>query len=392
MIGIKTIISATATALLVLINIQLVAQDCWPSFRGDAQFSGRSEAAIPRDPSLLWTFKTSDAVKAAPVVCNGVIVVGSADGNVYGITLDGKLKWKINTGSGIEAPAMIQNEIAYVGNYEGKVFAIEVATGRTLWTYATEGQIMGAVNYWEPGSGGRSSAGKSTTGKSGPVGGGVVVVGSYDYYLHGIDAATGKGLWKYEADNFLNGAPAIFDGVAVFGGCDGLLHQVRVKDGTLVSRKEVASYIAGSVAVDKGITYVGDYDGKFTCMELSSGRELWSFKDDATDLPFIAAPSLSNDRVYIGSRDRHVYSFDKKSGKLVWKVNAGGRVDAAPVLVKEELIVATMRGDLLIMNAADGLTRWSYELGSGVTGNPAVIDGYIIAGADDGRIYCFGKK
>jgi hypothetical protein len=44
----------------------------------------------PPEPALLWTFKTSDAVKAAPVVCNGVIVVGSADGNVYGITLDGK--------------------------------------------------------------------------------------------------------------------------------------------------------------------------------------------------------------------------------------------------------------------------------------------------------------
>jgi outer membrane protein assembly factor BamB len=391
MTGIKTIIVATLATLLLLISTQLGAQDCWRSFRGDAAFSGRSQAAIPRDASLLWTFKTSDAVKAAPVVCDGVIVVGSADGNVYGITLDGQLKWKINTGSGVEAPAMIRNGIAYVGNYEGKVYAIEVTTGRTIWTYATEGQIMGAVNYWAPGSDG-GTAGSRTDLKSAQADGGVVVVGSYDYFLHGIDAATGKGLWKYEADNFLNGAPAIYEGVAVFGGCDGLLHQVRVKDGSLVSRKEVASYIAGSVAVDRGITYVGDYDGKFTCMELSSGKELWNFQDDATDLPFIASPSLSDDRVFIGSRDRHVYAFDKKSGRLAWKVNAGGRVDASPVLVRGELIIATMRGDLLIMDAADGRTRWSYELGSGVTGNPAVIDGYIIAGAEDGRIYCFGEK
>jgi outer membrane protein assembly factor BamB len=392
MTGIKRIIAVTVTTLIWLTNVQLVAQDCWPSFRGDATFSGRSEAAIPRDPVLLWNFKTSDAVKAAPVVCDGVIVAGSADGNLYGITLDGKLKWKINTGSGIEAPAMIRDGIAYVGNYEGKVYAVAVATGRTLWTYATEGQIMGAVNYWEPEGDGKGSAGSGASGKNGPADGGVVVVGSYDYFLHGIDAATGKGLWKYEADNFLNGAPAIYEGVAVFGGCDGLLHQVRVKDGTLVSRKEVASYIAGSVAVDQGITYVGDYDGKFTCMELSSGKELWSFQDDATDLPFIASPSLAESRVFIGSRDKYMYAFDKGSGELVWKVNAGGRVDASPVLVKGELIVATMRGDLLIMDAADGRTRWSYELGSGVTGNPAVIDGYIIAGADDGRIYCFGEK
>ncbi len=387
MIGAKTCIKIIVASLLLLTGIHLPAQDCWLNFRGDLQFSGRSDALIPANPSLLWTFKTGDAVKASPVVCDGVIVVGSSDGNVYGLTIDGKMKWKINTGNGVEAPAMIRGNMAYVGNYDGKVFAIEVASGRTIWTYETAGQIMGAANYWDPGG---DAAGDNATSTS--EGGGVVVVGSYDYFLHGIDASIGEGLWKYEADNFLNGAPAIYNGVAVFGGCDGLLHQVRVKDGTLVGRKEVASYIAGSVAVEKGVTYIGDYDGKFTSMELKSGKELWSFKDDATDLPFIAAPSLSGDRVFIGSRDRHVYSFNKKSGKLVWKVNTGGRVDASTVLVKDALIVATMRGDLLIMDAADGKIRWSYEIGSPVTGNPAVIDGFIIAGTDDGRIYCFGEK
>jgi outer membrane protein assembly factor BamB len=51
-----------------------------------------------------------------------------------------------------------------------------------------------------------------------------------------------------------------------------------------------------------------------------------------------------------------------------------------------------MRGDLLIMDAENGKINWSYELGSAVFGNPAVIDGYVIAGAQDGRIYCFGEK
>jgi outer membrane protein assembly factor BamB len=365
---------------------RLTAQSCWSSFRGDPQFSGRSSASIPSKPTLLWSFKTGDAIKGSPVVCNGTIVIGSVDGNVYGITLDGKMKWKINTGNGIESPALIHGNIAYIGNLDGKVFAIEVATGKTLWSYATEGQIMGAPNFWSPAE--RSSAGKDA---GAPGKGGIIVIGSYDYYLHGIDAATGEGLWKYEADNFLNGAPAIYEGVAVFGGCDGLLHQVNVKDGSLKSRATVATYIAGSVAVDNWITYVGDYDGKFTSLDLTSGKELWSFKDDATDLPFIASPALSADKVYIGSRDKFVYCFDKRSGDLIWKVNTLGRVDASPVLVKNELVVANMSGDLMIMDASDGRIKWSYELGSPVTGNPAVIDGHIIVGAEDGRVYCFGK-
>src|SRR6056297_3399390 len=172
----------------------LSAQSDWSNFRGDPQLSGTSLADIPAQPELLWSFKTGDAIKAAPVVSEGIIVAGSVDGNVYGITMDGKMKWKINTGNGIEAPALIRDGIAYIGNLDGKVFAIELQTGKTLWTYATEGQIMGAPNYWSgnvPGAGNVSeTSGSVESGERG-----VVVIGNYDYFLHGIDAATGEGLW-----------------------------------------------------------------------------------------------------------------------------------------------------------------------------------------------------
>lgn len=381
--------------ILVLGNLflqtHLAAQSSWSNFRGDPQLSGYTSADIPSQPALQWSFKTGDAIKAPPVVSDGIIVAGSVDGNLYGITLDGKMKWKINTGNGIEAPALIHDGVAFVGNLDGRVFAVELQTGKTIWTYATEGQIMGAPNFWS-----------GTTRGAGPKGGeaapnhpgadGVVVIGSYDYYLHGIDAATGKGMWKYEADNFINGTPAIYEGVAVFGGCDGLLHQVNVADGSLKKKQPVATYVAGSVAVDHWITYVGDYDGKFTCLNIKEGKERWSFSNPNADLPFIASPSLSAQRVYIGNRDKYVYCFDRKNGDLLWSVNTMGRVDASTVLVKNKLLVATMRGDLLLMDADNGEITWSYELGSAVFGNPAVIDGHIIVGAQDGRIYCFGKK
>jgi outer membrane protein assembly factor BamB len=358
---------------IFLTAISLHAQSCWPNFRGDPQFTGTSTASIPSNPSLLWNFKTNDAIKAAPVVCDGIIVVGSVDGNVYGITMEGKLKWKINTGNGIEASALIHKGVAYIGNLDGKVFAIELTTGKTLWTYATEGQIMGAPNYWGRGDG-------------------ILVIGSYDYYLHGIDAASGKGLWKYEADNFINGAPAIYEDIAIFGGCDGLLHQVNIADGSLKNRQPVATYVAGSVAVENWITYVGDYDGKFSCVDLKSGKEVWSYENPETQLPFIASPSLSKNKVFIGNRDKYVYCFQKKSGELLWKINARGRVDASPVLIGDRLLVATMSGDVLLLDVDDGSVKWSYELGSPVFGNPAVMENHIIVGAEDGRIYCFGKK
>jgi eukaryotic-like serine/threonine-protein kinase len=39
-----------------------------------------------------------------------------------------------------------------------------------------------------------------------------------------------------------------------------------------------------------------------------------------------------------------------------------------------------------------GKPDWSYEIGAAVIGNPAVADGKIVVGANDGVVYCFGKK
>src|SRR6056297_1747633 len=293
----KKIITSIITLLLVYTSVPADAQSCWPSFRGDSRLSGVSNASPPETPQLLWNFKTSDAIKAPPVVCDDVLVVGSLDGSLYGITTEGSLKWKINTGNGIESAAIIVGDRVYVGNLDGKVFALELETGRTIWTYETEGQIMGSPNYW------------NRSGNSNPASGdGIVVIGSYDYFLHGINAENGRGLWKYETDNFINGTPAIYDGEAVFGGCDGLLHRVRVSDGKLISRQEVATYIAGSAAIDEGRTFVGDYDGKFSCLDIRNRSVVWEFKNSEAEQPIIASPSINRETVFIGSRDKFVYA------------------------------------------------------------------------------------
>lgn len=348
--------------------------DCWNNFRGDARLSGVSNALIPDKPELLWTFKADDGFKTSPVVCKNTIVIGSIDGNVYGLTLQGKLLWKINTENSIESPALIVDDVAYIGNLNGELFAIEVSSGKILWTYKTDNQIMGSPNYFSNGINR------------------VIIVGSYDYCLHGIDLKTGKGIWKYEADNFINGTPSIYKGLAIFGGCDGLIHQVNAANGILKKRIEVATYVAGSVAVEDGMAYVGDYDGKFSCLDINNMKVLWAFQNETLKQPFIASPAISETKVFIGNRDKYLYCFNKKTGTLIWKINTGGAIDASPIIVDKKLLIANMRGDLLLINSSDGNINWNYEIGSPVNGNPAVIDKHIIVGAGDGRVYCFGKK
>jgi outer membrane protein assembly factor BamB len=89
----------------------------------------------------------------------------------------------------------------------------------------------------------------------------------------------------------------------------------------------------------------------------------------------------------IGCRDRYFYCFDKSTGKILWKRNTGSPVDASSVADGKNVLVSNMRGDLLLLNQADGTVIWTYELGSPIQGGPGVCPDGIVVGAKDGNIY-----
>lgn len=341
----------------------------WPNSRGNMQLHGATNVSFPQQVKLKWTFDAEGIFKSAPVISEGKIIVGSTNGILYCLNLKGDSIWGFKTDNSIEAPALIQNGVVYFGNLSGSLFALELKTGKKLWEYKTENQIMGAPVLLKNGTQE------------------ILAVGSYDYYLHGVDAKTGKGLWKYESDNFLNSAPALWNGNAVFGGCDGFLHLVNMKNGTSSGKVEIATYVASSPAVSENLAYIGDYDGGFTCIDLNTKNIKWRFTNPDNDLPFIASPSLAGDKILIGSRDKMIYCFNLHTGALIWKKNTGSRVDASTIANQKQVLLINMRGDLMLLNHADGATVWNYQLGTSAINAPAVIENTIVVAGSDGNVY-----
>ena len=347
---------------------------CWNMFRGDQALTGTTVFDFPAKPEILWTFKIDDEIKSSPVSCNNKIITGAGDGYVYCLDLNGKLIWKFNSGNTIEAPALILEDNVYVGNLDGSLFSLNLNTGHKNWEYKTDNQISGSPNYWKIGENW------------------YILVGSYDYNLHCVDARSGKLKWKYESDNFINGAPACQSGIAVFGGCDGFLHLVDINTGSLKEKIEVATYVAGSATLSGNYAFVGDYDGKFTCINLKDQKILWQWKDETTNLPFIASPSVLKERILIGNDNKYLYCLDKLTGNLIWKFNTGSRVEASTVVSINKVLTANMRGDLFILDVNNGGKLWSYEIGTPISGTPAVLKDKFIVATNDGYIYCFGVK
>lgn len=345
----------------------------WENFRGDSRLTGVTKQSIPSSPKPLWTFETGDEIKSSPVIHNSRIIIGAGNGFVYCLNMEGQLLWKFDTGNTIEAPALIHNNRVYIGNLWGSLFCLDLTSGKVIWEYECDSQIMAAPNIWS--DGGRE----------------LILVGSYDYYLHAVDASDGSSVWKYELYNYLNSAVAIENDMAVFGGCDGYLHRVDLKSGEGLPEIEIASYVAGSPALEDGIAYVGDYDGVFSAVDYVGGKVLWKWEDKERNLPFIASPSVLGNRVLIGNRDRFVYCLDKRNGETIWQTNTGSRVDASTVTDGQRVLAANMRGDIMMLDIETGRRLWMFETGSPISGSPAVANNKIITGTNDGTVWCFGN-
>ena len=116
-------------------------QSPWPMSHQNAQHTGLSPFPGPTAPVLKWSFQTSGQVEAAPAVGNGIIYVGSTDGNLYALNLQGQLIWKLQTPSPIRTtPAIGSDGTIYLassiqnssGRPEGILYAISPA-GRVIW-------------------------------------------------------------------------------------------------------------------------------------------------------------------------------------------------------------------------------------------------------------------
>ena len=78
------------------------------------------------------------AVESSPAVVNGVVYVGSGDGNVYALNAaSGVQLWNYTTGGEVDSSPAVVNGVVYVGSGDGNVYALNATNGAKLWNYTT---------------------------------------------------------------------------------------------------------------------------------------------------------------------------------------------------------------------------------------------------------------
>ena len=321
---------STVERLILTLGICAVAVaslcgQSWPMFRGNPQQTGIYEGELPTRLEPLWTFRIEDGVESTAAVVAGSVYVGGLNGVFYAFDLDD---------GGVRWTFKATDEIRSSPLVQdGKVFF-----GDEMGSFfALRGSDGKQLWTFQAGAGITSPA--NFFGES-------VLFGSYDNFIYCLSRENGQLRWKQETGGYIHGSPVIVDDTVAVTGCDGFLRLIRISDGVEVERIELGAYIGSSPAYSQKRLYVGTFENQVLSFDLEEKEVEWVYEHTQRHFPFYSSPAVTKNLVVIGGRDKMVHGIDRSTGEVRWTFLTRSRVDSSPVVVGQTVLIADARGVL----------------------------------------------
>ena len=203
--------------------------------------------------------------------------------------------------------------------------------------------------------------------------------------------------WKYQTDGGVLSSPAIVDGKVYIGSQDKYVYCLDANAGTLVWKYATAGIISfSSPAVVGDEVYIGSEDYNIYCLNAKTGTLVWKY---ATAGIISSSPTIVDGKVYVLSNDKYVYCINATSGSLIWKYGTEALyidtspptfpyANSSPAVVDGKVYVGSDDGHIYCLDAASGSLIWKYGTGSFVSSSPTVVDGKVYVGSHNYIVYC----
>ena len=369
----KSMSTILCLVLSILFSSATMAQDTpadnWFQFRGNERLTGVSESKIPSNLKLLWTYDAGESIESSAAIVGGTVFVGSQKGELVSLNLDdGSVYWryKIDDPIGESSPAY-SNGVVYIGDLGGWLHAVNASDGKKLWAFKTQSEI-----------------------KSSPVVvGDRVLIGSYDENLYCVSARTGTQIWKVKTNGPVHSTPGIAGGNAFIAGCDELFRAIRISDGKEMFNVSSEAYTGASPALRDNAAFYGTFNNEVLSVSLADHKVTWRYEHPQRKFPFYSSAAVTSDRVVVGGRDKLVHGLDR-SGKGVWTFTTRARVESSPAIADGRVFVGSNDGRFYVLGLADGTKIWEFNAGGPLSASPAIAKGRIVIGSQDGKLFCFG--
>jgi eukaryotic-like serine/threonine-protein kinase len=194
--------------------------------------------------------------------------------------------------------------------------------------------------------------------------------------------------WQTKVSSTWLMPPILADGILYTGSGDGVIYALDAQTGEAIWSTDGFSQLENSGAVAGDILVVGGYDQRVRALDRHTGEVLWSF-DTASFVQ--ASPLIVDEQVYIAT-DRVLYALDLASGELKWEAATGdeGAYMGAPAY--ENGIIYTTGGRVLLaVDSANGKELWRIRHEEPYTAL-AIANQMIYVGNFDGFFYAYDQK
>lgn len=339
------------------------------TLHGDARHTHRASARGPSIASVAWQVKLGGAVEAQVVASTDetTLYAASLDGALYALDRGGTIRWKVDLGDRAYAtPHVTSDGTILAGSDAKKIFAI-APDGTVRWRLEIGGEVD--TGFAElPGGAVAVAAGREVLAiKNGDVvwrfaaknkiftapavtAEGVVVVGSQDHRVYGLDARTGARVFATDLGADVDGAAAIGDDGAVFVGTDGGEIVRLDARGAIVWRAPVGGFVRGALSVARsGDVLAGVYGPTPRMVRVAPSGEVRSgFAIPGTGAREFGvhggALEDAAGALYFGAQDDALYALEP-DGRLRFRFEAMGDIDAPITLLADgHLVFATDEG------------------------------------------------
>ncbi len=179
-----------------------------------------------------------------------------------------------------------------------------------------------------------------------------------------LDLASGREIWRIDADQMLSAGVGIGDELVLVGTPKGMLLAFKSSDGAPVWSTKLSGEILTPPIAENGVVVARSNDGKVFLLESATGKQRWSYN---RTLPVLMLREqshllLASNAVFAGHAGGKLTALALNNGAPLWEAN-----------------VALPRGATELERIAD------------VVGPLALDDGLICAGAFQGRVGCIGQ-
>lgn len=303
------------------------------------------------DPTVVWSTSLKQPVYTTPQNQDERLFLTSLQStgaNVFSIDIStGKLLWSFATQGSIAMPPTVGHSQVFIASDVGNTHflrALDAQNGALIWKY-TRGQPPECMcSYPSTLTGGLLFA--QTDGHS-----------LYAFNPSGV--APSQRLWSFDGDGALLTAPVVSDGVVIVGSSDRNVYGLDTKTGKTLWAGTTGYAFTANPLIVGNIVVIGDQGGNIDAFDLKTGKSLWNF---GTGGPIDDAAITKGTSAYLVSEDHNVYTLNVTNGQAVWQYSMDDYAEHAPVLVGDKLVVDNRAGNLIALDAGKGMVEWQVNL------------------------------